>query len=117
MPSRTLRPRKIMKIRSQSRSATAMSCVEKTTVVPAFLRSSTASLTTSALTGSRPVNGSSRIRSSGRLSTPAMNWIFWAIPLESASTFLSIQAESPMRSSQRVDRAVELGLPRPLSAP
>ena len=43
-----------------------------------------------------------------------MNWIFWAIPLESASTFLSIQAESPIRSSQCVDRAVELGLSAPL---
>ncbi len=106
-----------MKIRSHNRSATDMSCVEKTTVVPAFLRSSTASLTTSALTGSSPVNGSSRINSSGRLSTPAMNWIFWAIPFESVSTFLSIQASSPIRSSHSSMARSSSGCRVPLSAP
>ena len=54
-----------MKIRSHIRSAVAMSWVLKTTVVPRRRISRTASFSTCALTGSRPENGSSRIRSDG----------------------------------------------------
>ncbi len=78
-----------MKIRSHIRSATFMSWVLKTMVVPALRRMSIASRSTSAFTGSRPENGSSRITSSGRDTTAAMNCTFWDMPFESASIFAS----------------------------
>src|SRR5438132_738427 len=49
-----------MKLKSHIFSATAMSCVQKMTVVPWRLRSSTASRSTSPLTGSRPLHGPPR---------------------------------------------------------
>ena len=93
-------PRKIMKMRSHIRSATFMSCVLKTMVVPLAETSRIASRSTSALTGSRPENGSSRITSWGRETTAAMNCTFWAMPFESAS-----MASHPARGAIRLGRS------------
>ena len=43
-----------------------------------------------ALTGSRPLKGSSMMMSSGSCSRVAMNWIFCCMPLESSSVFLGM---------------------------
>ena len=66
-----------------------MSCVLNTMVFPSRRNWSTASLSASAFTGSSPLNGSSRITSSGSATTLAMNWTFCAMPFDSASIFLS----------------------------
>ena len=50
-------------------SALSMMCVLKITVLPRRLSSSTASLSACALIGSRPLNGSSRMTSSGSCSS------------------------------------------------
>ncbi len=100
VPSSTFLPRKIMKMRSQSRSAVAMSCVEKTMVVPRSRSASTASLSTSAFTGSRPLNGSSRISSSGSETTAAMNCTFCDCPFDSDSILRPARSASCRRSSQ-----------------
>ena len=52
------------------------------------------------LIGSRPENGSSRIRISGSCTIVAMNWTFCCIPLESSSTFLLSHGRSSILSSQ-----------------
>ena len=90
-----------MKIRSHIFSAVVMSCVLKTTVVPDRFSSSTASFNTSAFTGSRPENGSSRISRSGRPTIAAMNCAFCAMPFESVSIRLSPYAVRSKRASQR----------------
>ena len=85
VPSSTLRPRKIMKMRSHIRSATSMSCVLKTMVVPR--RRSRAPR--------REHVGVDRVEAGERLvedqqrrareTTAAMNWTFCDMPFESAS--------------------------------
>ena len=72
----------------------------KMIVVPSRLSWSTAARSTSALTGSSPLKGSSRSTRLGCATTVAMNWTFWDIPLERASTLLSAHSASPIRSSQ-----------------
>ena len=98
-----------MKMRSHMRSAVAMSCVLKTTVAPRRRISSTASFSTSALTGSRPENGSSRISSAGFETTAAMNWTFCDIPFESASICRSTQPRQLHPRHPLVDRRVDCG--------
>src|SRR6516225_7141638 len=83
-----------MKMKSHIFSATAMSCVEKITVAPWRLRSRMAFRSTSRLTGSRPVKGSSSRISSGLAMTLAMNWTFWAMPLDRVSIFFVGQSET-----------------------
>ena len=103
-----------MKIMSHIRSATSMSCVENSTVVPRRFKSSTASLSVSIFTGSSPLNGSSRISSFGSAITAAMNCTFCDIPFDSVSTRLSAQSESSIRASQSSMAGRESR--RPLSA-
>ena len=98
-----------MKMRSHIFSAVAMSCVLKTTVVPRRRISRTASLSASALTGSRPEKGSSRIRSAGLVMTEATNWTFCDMPFERASIFFSPQPCMPMRAIQSSMDGIELG--------
>ena len=57
------------------------------------------------LTGSRPLNGSSRIRRSGSWMMAAANWIFCSIPFDISSHFLSATPGSPTRSSRFLMRA------------
>jgi hypothetical protein len=95
VPSSTLRPLKIMKMRSQSFSATPMSCVEKTMVVPAPLIEDRV-LQRLGVDRVEPENGSSRMSSSGFETTAAMNWTFCAMPLDSASIFWSPTAGEPL---------------------
>ena len=59
------------------------------TVAPRARNSSTADRIASALTGSSPVKGSSRISSFGSGTTAAMNWIFWLMPLLSVCSLRS----------------------------
>ena len=95
-----------------------MSCVLKTIVVPRRRSSSTASRSTSALTGSRPENGSSRITSLGRATTVAMNCTFCDMPFESASTFWSRHVGEVEPLEPAVDLALDVGAPaRPSAAP
>ncbi len=75
------------------------------------------SLSTSVFTGSSPENGSSRITSSGPVSTVAMNWIFWAMPFDRASIFLSIQSDNPIRSSQSAMASSSSGCRHALQLP
>ena len=106
-----------MKIRSHIRSAVAMSCVLNTMVFPSRRNWSTASFSASAFTGSSPLNGSSRITSSGSATTLAMNWTFCAMPFESASIFLSAQASRPSARSQRSAARSTSAVARPFSRP
>jgi hypothetical protein len=106
-----------MRIRSHIRSAALMSCVLNTMVVPARFTSSTASFSTWAFTGSRPENGSSRMRRSGRETTAAMNWIFCAMPFDSASILWCCQAVMPRRSSHASISRSTSPSDRPLSRP
>ena len=61
---------------SHSRSTESMLWVENITVAPLFFSSKISFLSNSALTGSNPLNGSSKISSSGSWSTVVMNCIF-----------------------------------------
>ena len=49
----------------------------------------------SVFTGSKPLKGSSSIIRAGLWTTVVMNWTFWAIPLESSSTFFFHQSWIP----------------------
>ena len=84
-----------------------MSCVEKTIVVPRSRSASTASLSASALTGSSPLNGSSRISSSGSETTAAMNCTFCACPFDSDSTLQARAIGELQPLEPGVDGAVE----------
>ena len=64
--SSTFSPRWIITTWSHSCSACVMMCVEKSTVAPRRCSSSTRSRSSRWFTGSRPLNGSSRISRSGR---------------------------------------------------
>jgi len=72
----------------------------KITVVPLRFKSRTASRSTTAFTGSRPLNGSSSKTSSGLATTVAMNCTFCDIPLEawrlSCRPVAEIQALQPV---------------------
>ena len=94
-----------------------MSWVLKTTVVPRRRISSTASFSASALTGSSPENGSSRISSSGCDTTAATNCTFCDMPFESVSIFRSPQPSMPRRSSQSSITGSSSARVRPLSRP
>ena len=69
-------------------------------VRPCLRRSTRVSMRRMALTGSRPLKGSSMMMSSGSWSSAAMNWIFCCMPLESSSVFLGIASVISMRSHQ-----------------
>ena len=57
----------------------------------------------SALTGSSPLKGSSRIRSLGAGTTVAMNCTFWLMPLLSVFTFCEAHFARSRRFSQLLD--------------
>ena len=61
---------------SQSRSTESMLWVENMTVAPLSRSSRISRFRSSALTGSKPLKGSSKMRSSGSWSTVVMNWTF-----------------------------------------
>src|ERR1035441_6256697 len=70
------------------------------TVAPERRRSRMAARSTSALTGSRPVKGSSRISSLGSGMTAAMNCTRWLMPLLRVSTRRAAQCARSKRVSQ-----------------
>src|ERR1019366_1309618 len=70
-------------------SATVISWVLRMTVAPERRRSRMASRSVSALTGSSPVKGSSRIRSLGSGTTAAMNEVPQVEPRHPGSDFLA----------------------------
>lgn len=88
LPDRTTCDWCIRAMFSQSRSTESMLWVENITVAPFCFSSRISFLRSSALTGSKPLNGSSKMSSSGSWSTVVMNWTFCAMPFESSSTFL-----------------------------
>ena len=108
-PSSTLRPLKIMKMRSQSVSAAPMSCVENTTVVPcaAQLEHGVAQRLARS-PGSRPENGSSRISSFGCETTAAMNWTFCAMPFDSCRSVCRAHSRESERLEPASDHRIEL---------
>ena len=84
-------------------------------VAPLFFSSMISFLRSSAFMGSKPLNGSSKMRSSGSWSTVVMNWTFWAIPFDSSSTFLSHHDSISNFSNQYFRRLSASVLDRPLS--
>ena len=100
---------------SHTSSTDDMLWVEKTIVAPASRSARISFLSRLALTGSKPLNGSSKISNSGSCSTVTMNCTFWAIPLLSSSTFLSHQPAMPNFSNHRFSRSVASRLESPLS--
>ena len=100
---------------SQRRSTESILWVENITVAPLFLSSMISFLRSSAFMGSKPLNGSSKMRSSGSWSTVVMNWTFWAIPFDSSSTFLSHHDSISNFSNQYFRRLSASVLDRPLS--
>ena len=86
---------------SHNASTEPMSWVDKTNVVPlSFTRRNISPRTKAALMGSSPLKGSSRMSSSGRCRTVAMNWIFWAMPLLRSATSRFHHPSTSSRSNQ-----------------
>ena len=73
--------------------------VERMMVAPSSFSRRISLRIRSALTGSKPEKGSSRIIRDGLCTTVVMNWTFWAMPLESSSTFLFHQSWMPKRTN------------------
>ena len=69
-------------------------------VVPSLLKRMISLRTRSALIGSKPLKGSSRINNFGLCITVVMNCTFCAIPLLNSSTFLFHQPVISQRSNQ-----------------
>ena len=67
-------------------STDAMLCVENITVAPRSLRPRISSFRRLAFMGSKPENGSSKIKSLGSCTTVDINCTFWAIPFDRSST-------------------------------
>ncbi len=86
-------------ISSQSSSTDSMLWVDRITVAPSSFNRRISFRIRSALTGSKPENGSSRIIRDGLWTTVVMNWTFWAMPLDSSSTFLFHQSWMPKRTN------------------
>ena len=72
---------------SHSSSTEAMLCVENNMVCPLSRNSNISRLSSLAFTGSKPLNGSSKISKGGSCSTVVMNCTFCCIPFESSSSF------------------------------
>ena len=85
---------------SHSSSTVSIWWVEKIRVLPRSRISRNAALRSATLTGSRPLNGSSMIRTSGSWRTAAMNWIFCWLPFESSSARRSAYSGTRKRVSQ-----------------
>jgi hypothetical protein len=104
-------------MRSQSRSASPMMCVLSSTQLPAARRSSTNSTIAPAARMSRPVVGSSRIRTGGSCSTARAIETFCFWPVESPSVRPSAKgcmSKARTSSSMRASRASP---PMPCSSP
>ena len=102
LPERTTREWSMSAISSQTSSTEAMLCVEKISVRPSALRRSISRLSCSALTGSKPLKGSSKMSSAGRCTTVMMNCTFCCMPLESSSKRRFHQAIMSNRSNHSV---------------
>ena len=83
---------------SQSSSACGITCVENSTVAPRRCSARIRSFSSRVLTGSRPLNGSSRIKRSGSWMIAARIWIFCDMPFESSSQRFPSTPLRPMRS-------------------
>src|SRR5215510_3394294 len=100
VPSPTSLPRAINPIRSQSLSASAISCVVRTIVVPRRWRSrSMKSCTSLRLLGSRPVVGSSSSTSGGSTSRARAMLTFCCMPRLISSSGSENRRDSMPRSS------------------
>ena len=69
----------------------------------------------SALMGSKPEKGSSKMRNEGSWMTVTMNWIFCCMPLESSSAFLFHQDSISNFLNQNLSRRLASALERPRS--
>ena len=98
---------------SQSCSTLPMLWVLSITVVPSSRSRRISPRISSALMGSKPLKGSSRISSLGRCSTVVMNCTFWAMPLLSSSTFLFHHEPMSQRSNHSLMRLVASALSMP----
>ena len=99
VPYSRRRPWSMSRMRSQRVWASPMSCVLMTTAVPLSRCSRTTPLSMSALTGSRPWNGSSMMSRSGSLRMVAMSWAFWCMPRDSSPARLVAASPRPITSS------------------
>ncbi len=104
VPSNTLRPRAISATRRHSRSAWAMTWVEKTTVAPRSARPRISASSPCWFTGSRPEKGSSRITSSGSWAMAQISCTFCAMPLDSAFIGRCSASPRPCASSNAIPR-------------
>ena len=86
-------------ISSHSSSTLSMLCVDRMMVAPSSRNRRISERMSSAFTGSKPEKGSSRIISEGLCTTVVMNCTFWAMPLESSSTFFFHQSWMPKRTN------------------
>ena len=102
LPERTTREWSMRAISSQTSSTEDMLCVEKINVRPSALRRSISHLSCSALTGSKPLNGSSKMSSAGRCTTVMMNCTFCCMPFDSSSKRRFHQAMMSNRSNHSV---------------
>ena len=93
---------------SHSSSTISIWWVEKMRVVPRLRISPKASLRSETLTGSRPTNGSSMIRTSGSWRIAAMSWTFCWLPFESSSARRFSYSGIRKRASQSRPRAGRL---------
>ena len=103
-PPTTTRPRSTMTSDSHSASTVSIWWVEKMSVLPRARISRKAARRIAVLTGSRPLNGSSMIRTVGSWTIEAMNWTFCWLPLLSSSVRRS--AASAMRNRSSHSRTV-----------
>jgi hypothetical protein len=81
-----------MPTRSQSASTSLRMCEERNTVWPRCLASCTLSRKATSISGSRPLVGSSRIKSTGRAASAATSCTFWRLPFDSARTFFEVSS-------------------------
>lgn len=93
-------------ISSHISSTDAMLCVEKSTVAPLSRNCSISCLSSSALIGSKPLNGSSKMSSLGSWSTVVMNCTFCCMPFDSSHICLFHQADISNFSNQCFSRVV-----------
>ena len=115
-PSSTFLPRAMMHTESHTFSACSIWWVENSTVRPLLRMSSTTSRSTSALIGSSPLHGSSRITSSGSWISAVANWTFCCMPLDRSWTLLPRHCARPSRSSQRSARSFDCARDTPRSS-
>ena len=100
---------------SHNSSTDSIRCVENKMVVPRSFSPKISSFSMFALIGSKPENGSSKIKSLGSCTTVAINWVFCCIPLERSSTGLFHQSLISKRINQSFNRFCASVLERPFN--